>query len=250
MRHAGGLRIDHVMGLFRLYWIPEGCDAAGGAFVRYRGDELLAIAAIESQRVGAFVVGEDLGTVEEEVRTSLAGHGVLSYRLLWFEDEPPAKYPELSMAAVTTHDLPTVAGLWSGQDLAAQHRLGLKPNEEAIGDIRRRIIEFAHLDGRTPTDQAIEQVYGLLSEAASRVAVASLDDALAISERPNMPCTTREWPNWSLAIPGGLEALETSPLAKGIAAAMNKRGTRLNGHERQRPSAALSRNQSESPAKK
>jgi 4-alpha-glucanotransferase len=223
LRHAGGLRIDHVMGIFRLYWIPEGFDPAGGAFVRYRGDEILAVVAIESQRAGAFVVGEDLGTVEEQVRASLAAYRVLSYRLLWFEEEAPPDYPPLSMAAVSTHDLPTVAGLWSGQDLAAQRRLGLKPNEEGLRNIRRRITDFAHLERRAPTDQVIEQVYGLLSQAASCLAVASLDDALAIAQRPNMPCTRQERPNWSLALPGGLEALEASPLAKRIAVAMNKR---------------------------
>jgi 4-alpha-glucanotransferase len=223
LRHAGGLRIDHVMGLFRLYWIPQGFDPSRGAFVRYRGDEMLAVLAVESQRAGAFVVGEDLGTVEEEVRARLAAHRVLSYRLLWFEEEPPAEYPELSMAAVTTHDLPTVAGLWSGQDLAAQRRLGLNPNEEATQEIRRRVAEFACLNGSAPTERVIEEVYSLLGSAASCIAVASLDDALAVVERPNMPCTTKEWPNWSLAVPGGLEALEKSPLAKRIAAAMNKR---------------------------
>ncbi|HWB13768.1 MAG TPA: 4-alpha-glucanotransferase [Pirellulales bacterium] len=222
LRHAGGVRIDHVMGLFRLYWIPEGFDPSRGAFVRYRGDEMLAIVAIESQRAGAFVVGEDLGTVEPEIRARLAAHGVLSYRLLWFEEEPPSKYPPMSMAAVTTHDLPTVAGLWSGQDLAAQRRLGLKPNEEGTAEIQRRVANLAHLDARAPIDQVIEQVYRLLSEAASRVALASLDDALAITERPNMPCTTEERPNWSLAIPGGLEQLENSRLAGRIACAMNK----------------------------
>ncbi|HEV3021917.1 MAG TPA: 4-alpha-glucanotransferase, partial [Pirellulales bacterium] len=164
-----------------------------------------------------------LGTVEDEVRARLTAHRVLSYRLLWFEEEPPSEYPELSMAAVTTHDLPTVAGLWSGRDLAAQRRLGLNPNEEATQNIRRRVADLVGLDGCAPTERVIEQIYCRLSEATSCVAVASLDDALGIMERPNMPCTTNEWPNWSLAMPRGLAALETSPLAERIAAAMNER---------------------------
>lgn len=223
LRHAGGLRIDHVMGLFRLYWIPQGLDAAQGTFVRYRADEMLAIVAIESQRAGAFVVGEDLGTVEPGVRETLAEHQVLSYRLFWFEDEPPAAYPELSMAAVTTHDLPTIAGLWSGHDLSAQRSLGLNPNEEALNDIRQKLASLGHLDSRARMDDVIEQAYRLLAHAASYVATVSLDDALAVTERPNMPCTTHEWPNWSLALPGGIEAVEASPLAKRIAGAMKKR---------------------------
>lgn len=223
LRHAGGLRIDHVMGLFRLYWIPRGMDPARGAFVRYRADEMLAIIAIESQRAGAFVVGEDLGTVEAGVRETLAEHQVLSYRLLWFENEPPAAYPELSMAAVNTHDLPTIAGLWSGHDLAAQRSLGLNPNDAAFNDIRQKLANWGRLDSAAQIYDVVEQAHALLARAASCVATVSLDDALGVTERPNMPCTTHEWPNWSLALPGGIEALEASPLARRIAAQMKTR---------------------------
>ena len=127
LRHAGALRIDHVMGLFRLFWIPHGMGPQHGTFVRYKAEELLAIVALESHRAGAFVVGEDLGTVEMGVREQLAERNVLSYRLLWFETTPPRDYPPLAMVAVTTHDLPTIAGLWSGEDLTAQEAIGLKP---------------------------------------------------------------------------------------------------------------------------
>ncbi len=104
------------MGLFRLFWIPEGADPSLGAFVRYPGDELLAIVALESHRSKALIVGEELGTVEADIQASLAAHRILSYRLLWFETHLPSRYPELALAAVTTHDLPTIAGLWSGTD--------------------------------------------------------------------------------------------------------------------------------------
>src|SRR5690606_31201878 len=106
---GGGLRIDHVMGLFRLWWIPPGNGPADGAYVRYPAEDLLAILALESERAGAVVVGEDLGTVEPGVRPMLADDHVLSYRLLWFEEDEPQQWPATSMAAVTTHDLPTVA---------------------------------------------------------------------------------------------------------------------------------------------
>ena len=118
VRQAGGLRIDHVMGLFRLFWIPDGMEAADGAYVRGFPDELLAIVAIESQRARAVIVGEDLGTVDEAARARLMSCGILSYRLLWFEKERPAKFPGPALAAVTTHDLPTIAGLWNGSTSA------------------------------------------------------------------------------------------------------------------------------------
>jgi 4-alpha-glucanotransferase len=230
LRHGGGLRIDHVLGLFRLWWVPHGFGAAAGAFVRYQVDEMLAIVALESHRSGAFVVGEDLGTVEEGVREKLADHHVLSYRLFWFEDEPPATYPPLSMAAVTTHDLPTVAGLWSGQDLAEQEQLGLAPNEEAALGIRDKLARMADLSETERMDTVIESAYRLLAKAPSYLATACLDDALAISERPNIPNTTDDRrPNWSLALPGGLEALEASGLAERIAAVMRKRVMRGRG---------------------
>ncbi len=125
MRHAGGLRIDHVLGLFRSFWIPDGFDAKDGAYVRYPVDDLLDIISLESVRAQAFVVGEDLGTVEPGVREKLAEHDMLSYALVCFEDRPPTKYPRKAVAAVTTHDLPTVAGLWTGSDLAEQQSLNL-----------------------------------------------------------------------------------------------------------------------------
>ncbi|HEX5444369.1 MAG TPA: 4-alpha-glucanotransferase [Pirellulales bacterium] len=229
LRHAGGLRIDHVMGLFRLYWIPNGFGAARGAFVRYRADEMLAIVALESVRAGAFVVGEDLGTVEDGAREQLAAHQVLSYRVLWFEDEPPSTYPKLSMAAATTHDLPTVAGLWSGHDLAAQHSLGLSPNDAALKEVRNKLASLADLDETARMDTVVEASYRLLSTSRSMLATASLDDALAVTERPNMPNTIDQWPNWSLALPGGIEAIEKSPLADKIAAAMRTRCKRAAG---------------------
>ena len=129
--HAGGLRIDHVMGLFRLWWVPAGRTADRGGYVRYPASDLLDIVALESHRANAPVVGEDLGTVEPGVREELAERNVLSYRLLWFEQQPPANWPVGALAAVSTHDLPTVAGLWSGSDLADQRESGLDADEQA-----------------------------------------------------------------------------------------------------------------------
>jgi 4-alpha-glucanotransferase len=118
------------MGLFRLFWIPKNSDPRQGAYVRYPQDELLAILALESERAKAHIVGEDLGTIEEKFRQQLMDCCVLSYRLVWFENTAPAGFPEQALAPVTTHDLPTIAGLWTGFDLKAQRELGLAPNEK------------------------------------------------------------------------------------------------------------------------
>jgi len=115
MQHAGAPRIDHVTGLFRLFWSPEGASAAEGAYMRNCADDLLAIIALESVRAQAIVVGEDLGTIDPAIREQLMRANMLSYRLFWFEsDDDPASYPERALTAVSTHDLPTIAGIWSG----------------------------------------------------------------------------------------------------------------------------------------
>ena len=220
LRHAGGLRIDHVMGLFRLYWVPAGLTPSDGGYVRYPADDLLAIVALESTRAGAFVVGEDLGTVESGVRDRLAERGILSYRVMWFEEHAPDTYPELAMAAVTTHDLPTIAGLWTGADLAEQHALGLEPNEAALNAIRTRLSATTGRPLDAPVEEVVDTAHARLARAPSRLVTATLDDALAVPERPNVPGTTNERPNWSIALPVPLESLETTPLARRIAAAL------------------------------
>ena len=221
LRHAGGLRIDHVMGLFRLYWIPQGADPSGGAFVRYDASELLAILALESQRARAYIVGEDLGTVEESARKQLSGSRVLSYRLLWFEKDTPAQYPEQALAAITTHDLPTVAGLWSGADLEAQRNLGLQPNEEGTIKIRDNLRSMTDVGDDAPVETVISRAYDLLAQAPSAIVVATLEDALAVQERPNMPASTTD--SWCLALPESLETLQSSALAHSIATSLQKR---------------------------
>jgi 4-alpha-glucanotransferase len=226
LRHAGGLRIDHVMGLSRVFWIPKGAEPSAGTFVRYGLNELLAILALESERAKALIVGEDLGTVDEKARKELADAGVLSYRLLWFEDDSPAHFPKQALSAVTTHDLPTIAGLWTGSDLDAQRKLGLNPNEEGLNRIRGRLAAMTGLSNRAPVDEVIERTYRLLAQSPSVIVSATLDDALVVEERPNMPATTNEsWPNWSLPLPKSQENLERSRLALRIARALKRSGT-------------------------
>ena len=222
-RAAGGLRFDHVMGLFRLFWIPAGSGPSQGAYVHYQYEEMLDILALESHRAGAYVVGEDLGTVEDYMRDELSERNVLSYRLLWFEPNPPSAFPEKALAAVTTHDLPTIAGLWSGADLEEQHRLGLEPNVEGSNAIRDKLARLAGVDEGSPASELVVQTYELLAEAPSMILTATLDDAAGVEERPNVPGTVDERPNWSLALPVTLEALEGSETAAAIARALSRR---------------------------
>ena len=219
--HAMGLRIDHVMGLFRLYWIPRGGSPANGVFVHYPANDMLDILALESVRAGALVVGEDLGTVEPMVREQMAARDILPYRLLWFEDEEPSRFPERAMSAVTTHDLPTVAGLWRGTDVEAQRSIGIEVNEAGTAEIRDRLARVA--GGRDDPPEVIVSAYSALAASPSMLVVASLEDAAEVVERPNMPGTTGErWPNWCLSLPRSLEEVLASPLAQRLAAILRR----------------------------
>ncbi|MEW6152681.1 MAG: 4-alpha-glucanotransferase [Actinomycetota bacterium] len=208
---GGGVRVDHVMGLFRLFWVPEGASPTDGTYVRYPASDMLDILALESHRAGAFVVGEDLGTVEDGVRDELAARNVLSYRLLWFEPGDPQTWPEKALAAVTTHDLPTVAGLWTGSDADAQRSIGMDVNDDAAGQTRDRLRRLAAVDDGARAEAVVEGAYRALARAPCLLMTASLDDALTVEERPNMPGTTDAWPNWSIALPEPLEAVEDDP---------------------------------------
>lgn len=219
MRRGRGLRIDHVMGLFRLFWIPDGAPAADGAYVRYPYEEMLALVALEAERAGAFVVGEDLGTVEPLVRQWLSQTSMLSFRLLYFESQGPESYPPAAMAAVTTHDLPTLAAAWLGPSPPSAD-VPAYPSAGQHAALRGRLQELLGLRGDEPVDQVIAAVYRRLGAAPSLLLLASLDDALAVRDQPNVPGTTSQWPNWSLALPGGIEALEQSALAEAIAAGL------------------------------
>jgi 4-alpha-glucanotransferase len=217
LRHAGGVRIDHVMGLFRLFWIPSGSEPSHGAYVRYPHEEMLDILALEAQRAGAVVVGEDLGTVEDEVRRELHERDVLSYRLWWFEPERTPTWPEKALAAVTTHDLPTIAGVLDGSDLEAQRQAGMHPSDEASMRLRRRLLDWTGSHDGGDTAEIICRAYEDLGRAPCALLVANLEDALAVSERPNMPGTVDEWPNWRQALPVPLERIEEMQLPAAVA---------------------------------
>jgi 4-alpha-glucanotransferase len=238
MAHAGGLRIDHVMGLFRLFWIPEGAEPADGTYVAYPADDLLGVLALESARAQALVVGEDLGTVAPGVRERLAAEGVLSYRLAWFERDGDgrrrraADYPRLALAAATTHDLPTAAGFLDGSDLAELRDIGVVAGDRFQAaaaaqdrereDLCRLLRDEGLLD---PGDQdvaaTVAALHAFLASTPAMLVAATLEDALQLRERPNVPGTTTERPNWSLPLPVPLDELAGDPRVRRLAAVLS-----------------------------
>jgi (1->4)-alpha-D-glucan 1-alpha-D-glucosylmutase len=231
MRHSGALRIDHVMGLYRLFWIPLGGKPADGAYVRYPFEDLLGLLALESHRNQCMVVGEDLGTVPDEVRAALGPLGVLSYRLLLFERteagefKPPAEYPRTSLVAASTHDLPTLAGFWEGRDILMRSELKLLPSdalrdEQIIERARDRAKLLLALEreqllppGATANPVSVSEmspafvraVYEYLARSPAKLLVAQLEDVTGMREQMNMPGTTTEHPNWRRKLPMLLE---------------------------------------------
>ena len=223
LRYARGLRIDHVMGLFRLFWIPVGEPSANGAYIRYNADEMLAILALESARARTFIVGEDLGTVDDGVREKLAEHAVLSYRLLWFEENLPEQYPKLAVAAVSTHDLPTIAGIWTGADFDEQTELGLKPKEENSQKIFGYLKRATNLHEGADISDVIVKTHEALARSPAVITLASMEDGLAAAKRPNLPGARNEQrANWCIPLPKTLEEIETDPTVLRIAACLKR----------------------------
>ena len=222
LRYGGAIRIDHVMALFRLFWIPRGLPPAMGTYVHYRDDELLAILALESVRAKALVVGEDLGTVPDWVRDRLGPAGVLSYRVFYFEREhwgawkPPAQYPAQSLAVVTTHDLPTLSGYWDGADIETRMALGLVSSEDARhamwADRHREkagILVALQTEGLLPSSVSVDPTYVpvmtaelaeaihlYLARTPAWIVLANLEDAIGTRLQTNLPGTVDQHPNW------------------------------------------------------
>jgi 4-alpha-glucanotransferase len=225
MCHAGAVRIDHTFGLQRMFWIPEGAPAREGAFVRYPFQDMLRIIKLESVRNRCLVVGEDLGTLPEGFQERMERAGVLSYRVLWFEQDEDGfksteKWPELALAAVSTHDLPTALGFWTGRDLDWRDRLDLHPDAAAAEKMRadrdrergmlRRLLGFP-AEGDVPPDDFVARLYGYAARAPSRLLAVQLEDGLGEVEAPNLPGTVDEHPNWRRRLPVPVEELFLDP---------------------------------------
>jgi 4-alpha-glucanotransferase len=239
MAHAGGLRLDHVMGLFRLFWIPPGASPSQGTYVRYPADDLLGVLALESYRAGALVIGEDLGTVEEGVRERLATERVLSYRLVWFERERgggrrrAAHYPRLALAAVTTHDLPTAAGWLRGDDLRELAAIGVVPPDQLAAQAeaqeaeRRELYQLLEAEGvlakgERSVAEVVAALHAFLARTPAMLVAATLEDAVLSPQRPNVPGTTTERPNWRIPLPVLLEDLWDLPSVRRLVAATSR----------------------------
>lgn len=221
LRHAGGLRIDHVMGLFRQYWIAPGGGPDDGAYVRYPAGELLDLIAVEAHRAGAFVIGEDLGTVEPEVHTEMEARGMLSCRLLWFEDTAAAEFPWRAVASVTTHDLPTFVGMWTGADRAARAAIGLATIDDGDRLLRQRVRAHTGLDDGAPLDDVIVAAHRSLADTPCVLATVTTDDLFGAIRRPNLPGTIDSWPNWRIPLPRPIEDLDEDELALRIVDAIS-----------------------------
>ncbi len=236
LAHADGLRIDHVAGLWRLWWIPPGDGPDRGTYVHYDADAMLAVLALEAHRAGATVVGEDLGTVEPEVTQALADNEMLGCAVSWFTrdesapDEPllrPAKWPSRAAASLSTHDLPTAAGFLRGEHVRVRADLGLLddvPGEQSVADEERaEWLELLRseglLTGPDPDESAIiTAMHRLLAATPSRLKLISPYDVLAEPRQPNLPGTIDEYPNWRLPLPETLEELRADPRVAEITA--------------------------------
>ena len=219
LRDSGGLRVDHVIGLFRLWWIPQGSAPFQGTYVRYDHDAMVGILLLEAHRAGAVVVGEDLGTVEPWVRDYLRDRGVMGTSILWFERDwegggallPPESYRELCLATVTTHDLPPTAGYLQGVHVELRHRLGLlersleeemeqenRSRDEVLADLERRGLMRAGAS----VPQQVEALHCFLAQTPAKLVGVSVSDLAGDTRVINQPGTDEEYPNWRVPLAG------------------------------------------------
>jgi 4-alpha-glucanotransferase len=237
MRHAGGVRIDHVMGLKRLWLVPEGMPAAEGAYLTYPFQDMMRVVALESMRQRAVVVAEDLGRVPEGFRAGLAARGVLGMNVLWFERNAhrflsAGRWPKTSAAMTSTHDLPTLAGWWSGHDIEV--KAGLKPADKKTRasqeDARRadRALLWDTLAPETPmpeaeaTDAFVDAALGFVATTPAPLALFPLEDLLGLKDQPNLPGTIDEHPNWRRRLPRDAGTLLDDPSVHRRLAAIRK----------------------------
>ncbi|MFD9973654.1 4-alpha-glucanotransferase [Streptomyces sp. NPDC059017] len=235
LRHAGALRLDHVMGLFRLWWVPVGAQPTEGTYVRYDAEAMLAVLVLEAHRAGAVVIGEDLGTVEPGVREALSRRGVLGTSVLWFERDwagsgrplPAEHWREGCVATATTHDLPSTAARLTGEHVALRHRLGLltRPLDQERTEDSAEVAEWRACltrqgllpEGTHDEEGEIRAVYRFLLRTPARMVGVWLPDAVGDRRPQNLPGTWDQYPNWRLPVadaagrPMTLDDLAASP---------------------------------------
>lgn len=242
--HAGALRIDHAMGLYRLFWIADGLTAADGVYVRYPFADMLRVLADVSNDRRAVVVGEDLGVVPGGFREAMRDTEIQGYRVFFFEQRDgrftaPADYPREALACVTTHDLHTLAGWWSGHDITVRHAIGMVADADVEGeraaraDERRRVLGFLEGEGLLPAalapvmraeadaaadmaDEFAAALYRAVARAPSRLLSVPAEDLVGTSEQVNIPGTMDEHPNWRRRLPFALDELVATPRFRAI----------------------------------
>jgi 4-alpha-glucanotransferase len=245
VRQADGIRIDHVAGLFRLWWVPPGSGPDRGTYVHYDADVMLAVLTLEAYRAGAMVIGEDLGTVEPEVTEALQQRRMLGSSVLWFMRDrrdpidpllppdltrdrdapgepllPGDRWPEESVATISTHDLPTAAGFLRGEHVRVRAELGLLPDpaaEEAKAEKERaELVDLLRseglVEGADPDDAAlVVAMHAMLARSRSRLVLISPYDVIGETRQPNLPGTVDEYPNWRIPLPMSLPQLRRDP---------------------------------------
>ncbi|MFC3120494.1 4-alpha-glucanotransferase [Agaribacter flavus] len=247
MHASGALRIDHVMALLRLWWVHKDDDATDGAYVNYPIDDLLAVLALESQRNKSIVIGEDLGTVPDSIRTKLQENGIYSYRVFFFEQAEdggfysPAHYPVQSMSTLTTHDMPTLSGFWHCDDLVLGKELGVYPDEAVLNALyadrhasKQRILDSLHGHQSIPDTISRDVNYVGMSTAlnhgmqvhmakgSSTLLSLQLEDWLEMEKPVNIPGTFKEYPNWKRKLSHDLEDIFTRNDIQTLAASITQ----------------------------
>lgn len=248
MQYAGALRIDHILGLMRQYWVAPGMAAHEGVYITFPLEDILSIIALESRRANCVVIGEDLGTVPEGFGEIMAKSGLLSYKVLYFERwwetglfKRPEEYPSQSIVTISTHDLPTLAGWWSGRDLTWKQALNLYPDDEMKNNEQSARIKDRHfliaalkdLGVLLPEDmneKTLEitptklnmAIQTYIAKTSSHIQLIPLEDALELTEQVNIPGTVDEHPNWCQKLPTTLEDLWKTQSIKNITNLMNK----------------------------
>jgi 4-alpha-glucanotransferase len=243
LRHAGGIRIDHAMGLMRLWLVPQGASPEEGAYLAYPVTDMLRLMALESYRHQAIVIGEDLGTVPEGFRELWVGSGAQGMRVMWFERDnqgfiAPDRWPRHAAAMTSTHDLPTVAGWWRGGDITTRvecGRLGKDETEIGLQTAReadraalwRAFVQADVAAGEPPSledaQPIVDAAVGFVASAASALCLLPLEDLLGLPEQPNLPGTIDEHPNWRRRLPQPAEALLAAPRAAERVATLRQR---------------------------
>jgi len=227
MRYYGALRLDHVMSLFRLWWVPAGRSPTEGAYVHYPLQQLLTVLALESLRHACLVVGEDLGVVPDEMRFAMPQYGLYHYKVLLFEKQGerfrgPEEYPRRALATVTTHDMPTLRSYWEGRDIELRQRLNLYPSSDVHAEIlaererdRASLLAALREQGLAPAQPATPQdpftpelataLHLYLSRSAAALAAVQIEDLLGMTEPVNVPGTHHEYPNWQRKLTDDIE---------------------------------------------